>query len=97
MSVSAAVMEVEILLEDDVEVLLAAQEFQPALREQASSACERDAAVVQYREASSFFDALLQEREASSPAGETTPMEASVKEKVRRMSFLRKRPTNLER
>lgn len=49
---------------------------------------DRDASVVQYREAASFFGALVKEREASPPAGQSTGIDRTIKEKVQKMSFL---------
>ena len=57
-------------------------------RRDASSTSDRDATLVQHREAASFFDTLLEERDQASGAGEPTPMETKVKEKIRKMSFL---------
>ena len=59
------------------------------LSQQPTRAGDRDASVVQYREASSFFESLLHQREASRPAGSAaTPVETTLQDKVRQLSFL---------
>eukprot|EP00325_Prymnesiales_sp_UTEX-LB-985_P026752 CAMPEP_0174720846 /NCGR_PEP_ID=MMETSP1094-20130205/34675_1 /TAXON_ID=156173 /ORGANISM="Chrysochromulina brevifilum, Strain UTEX LB 985" /LENGTH=335 /DNA_ID=CAMNT_0015921415 /DNA_START=17 /DNA_END=1024 /DNA_ORIENTATION=+ len=59
-------------------------------RYQPASGSQRDASVVQYREASYFFGALLNERESSRPAEEHAPIESTVKQKIEKMCFLQR-------
>lgn len=82
-AVASAAAEVDVIASEPVEVQ--AKEYQ--LDKRHAPAGDRDASVAHQREAASFFDSLLNERESCTSA-KTTPIEETVKDKIRKMSFL---------
>ena len=92
--VEAAASEVEVLhaqeevmpapMAEAMKEVQAQDRYRAALRATGHDAADRDSAVVQYREAATFFGGLLHSR----GDGPSTPIEELVQEKIRQISFL---------